>query len=95
MPNIDLQHKRILTTSLSRRQNSHSNNIVEPVVVPVAGLEHNAELQAARGLRGPRSLQQDVGPIVRAKVVPSVGAEDACLGVRYPPVCAQVEDLAL
>lgn len=95
MPNIDLQHKSILTASLSRRQNSNSHNVVEPVVVPIAGLEHNAELQAARWLRGPGSLQQDVRPVVRAKVVPGVGAEDACLRVRYSPVGAQVEDLAL
>jgi hypothetical protein len=52
-------------------------------------------LQAARWLRGPGSLQQDVRPVVRAKVVPGVGAEDACLRVRYSPIGAQVEDLAL
>ena len=87
MPNINPQHERILTTSLRRTQNSHSDNIVEPVVVSIASLEHNAKLQAARRLRRPRSLQQNVGAVVRAEVVASVGAEDACLGVRDSPVC--------
>ena len=87
MPNINPQHKRVLTTSLRRTQNTHSHNIVEPIVVPIASLEHNAKLQAARRLRRPRSLQQNVGAVVRAEVVASVGAEDACLGVRDSPVC--------
>jgi hypothetical protein len=95
VPNINPQHKRILAASLRRTQNSHSHNIVEPIVVFVASLEYNAELQAARRLRGPRSLQQDVRPVVRAEVVASVGAEDACLGVCDSPICAEVQDLAL
>jgi hypothetical protein len=95
MPNINPQHKRILTTSLRRAQNSHSHNIVEPIVVFIASLKHDAKLQAARRLRGPRSLQQDVRPVVRAEVVASVGAEDACLGVCDSPICAEVQDLAL
>ena len=87
MPNINPQHKRVLTTSLRRTQNTHSHNIVEPIVVPIASLEHDAKLQAARRLRRPRSLQQNVRAVVRAEVVASVGAEDACLGVRDSPVC--------
>lgn len=90
MPNVDPQHKRILTASLRRTQNPHSHNIVEPIVVPIASLEHNAKLQAACRLRRPRGLQQNVRPVVRSEVVAGVGAEDACLGVGDPPVSAEV-----
>jgi hypothetical protein len=83
MPNINPQHKRILPTPLRGTQNPHGNNIVEPIVVPIASLEHNAKLQAACRLRGPGSLQQDVRAVVRAEVVAGVGAEDAGLGVGY------------
>jgi hypothetical protein len=83
MPNINPQHKRILPTPLRRTQNPHGNNIVEPIVVPITGLEHDAKLQTACRLRGPGSLQQDVRAVVRAEVVPGVRAEDAGLGVGY------------
>jgi hypothetical protein len=90
MPNINPQHKCILPTSLGRTQNAHSHNIVEPIVVPITRLKHNAKLQTTRGLCRPRSLQQNVRPVVRAEVVSSVGAEDACLGVGDSPVSAEV-----
>lgn len=83
MPNINPQHKRILPASLRRTQNPDSNNIVEPIVIPIPSLEHNAKLQTTCRLRGPGSLQQDVRAVVRAEVVAGVGAEDAGLGVGY------------
>jgi hypothetical protein len=90
MPNINPQHKRILPTSLRRTQNAHSNNIVEPVVVPITRLKHNAKLQTTCRLRGSRSLQQNVRPVVRAEVVASVGTEDAGLRIRDSPVSTKV-----
>jgi hypothetical protein len=94
MPNIDPQHKRILPTPLRRTQYSHSHNVVEPIVISIPSLEHNAKLQTARRLRWSRSLQQNIRAVVRAEVVAGVGAEDACLGIGDSPVSAEVEDLA-
>lgn len=94
MPNINPQQEAILPSTFHIAQQPNSHNIVEPVIVLVTRLEHYTKLQPASRLRGSRSLQQDVGAVVRAEVVSSVGAEDAGLRVCHSPVCAEVEDFA-
>ena len=98
MPNIDPQKIALplfpLALILHAAQQPHRNNVVQPVVVLVARLEQHPQLQPACGLRGPRRLQQDVGAVVRAEIVPRVRAEDARLRIREAPVGAEVQDFS-
>lgn len=95
MPNINPQPKRaLLHLALHITQNPNSYNIVQPIVVRIARLEDNPQLQTALRLRGTGSLHEDVGAVVSAQVVARVGAEDARLRIGQAPVCAEVEDFA-
>jgi hypothetical protein len=81
MPNINLQPKAILPSSLHITQQPNSHNIVQPVVVLISRLKQNSQLQTALRLRRPRSLQQNIRAVVRTEIVPRIGAEDARLRV--------------
>lgn len=85
MPNINSQKEALplfpRTLVFHATQLSNSDHIVQPVVVLVACLEQHSQLQAAFGLCRARRLQKNIRTIVRAEVVPRVGAEDACLRV--------------
>ena len=93
MPNINPQHKRLpLHSTLNITQQTHSNNIVQPVIVLVASLKHNSQLQTTARLRRPRRLQQDIRTIMRAEIVSSVSAEDSTLWICDAPICSKVKD---
>lgn len=98
MPNINPQEKALpllpRTLVLHATQLSHSNHIVQPVVILIARLEQHTQLQAAFRLRRARRLQQDVRAVVRAEIVPSICAEDAGLRVGETPIGSEVKDLA-
>ena len=94
MPDVDLQQKAILPSSLNITQQPHSHNIIQPVIILIARLKHNSQLQPTLRLRGPRSLQQNIRAVVRAQIVPRVGAEDTRLRICEAPVGAEVEDFA-
>lgn len=97
MPNINPQEKAVprlpLTLVLHATQQSHSDHVVQPVVVLIACLKQHPQLQPAFRLRRPRRLQQDIRPIVRAEIVARVCAKDAGLGVGEAPICSKVQDL--
>jgi hypothetical protein len=98
MPNINPQQKALpifpRTLVLHATQLSHSNHIVQPVVVLVARLEQHSQLQSASRLRRARRLQQNIRAVMRAEVVPSVCAEDAGLRIGETPIGSEIEDLA-
>lgn len=94
MPDINPQQVTILLTTLDTPQQPHCHQVVKPIILPVARLEYNSQLQPALRLRRPRSLQENIRSIVRAEVVASIGIEDTCLRVREAPVCADVKNLA-
>lgn len=79
--------------SISRCQDPHSNNVVEPVVLSAARLKQQAQVYTSILLRGPAGADEDVGAIVCLELVARVGREGAT-PVDKTPVCAEVEDLA-
>lgn len=101
MPNVNLQPKCIIITliiisaALNITQQPHSNNVVEPIVFPIAGLKQYSQLQPTTRLRGPRSLDENIRAVVRVQIVPCVCAEDTCCWVGEAPVGAEGEDGAL
>lgn len=51
-------------------------------------------MQTSCRLAGPKGADVNVVAIVGLQIVPGVGGEDACLGIRVAPVGADVENLA-
>ena len=98
MPNINPQEKAVprlpLTLVLHAAQQSHSDHIVQPVVVLIARFKQHSQLQPAFRLRRPRRLQQDIRAVVSAEIIPRVCAKDTGLRIRETPVRSKIQDLA-
>jgi hypothetical protein len=80
-------------TSTPSPQHAHSDDVVEPVILLVAGLKDDAEMDRAVRLRRSARTDEDVCAVIRLKVVASVCREESVL-VDKAPVGAEVGDPA-
>jgi hypothetical protein len=71
--------------SVPGRQDANGHNVVQPVVVRVAGFKLFSEMDSAVGLFGAFGLYEYVGPVRRPEVVPRVWMERDLIIVRVRP----------
>ena len=62
-----------------------TKNVVEPVIILIACLENDPQVQVAIRHGRAGSLQENIGVVVRLQIVPRVCGEDASLYVSHTP----------